>query len=105
MLGAPTPGLARMVLAELRYICNDPNVTSLVPSPDDWRFGVDLDAAEVALSYLSPLLEAVYRAGSHMMIRVDAERTNDANPARFTVVISGNLLEDRAIRYDDADLG
>jgi hypothetical protein len=79
-------------------------VASLAPNPDDWRQEVDLDEVEVALTYVASLLDAVHRAGSHMMIRVDADRATGVNPSRFTVVISGNLREERAIRYDDADL-
>ena len=73
------------------------------PGPD-WRRGVDLDEDLVAFSCGAPLLEAVYRAGSQMFIRVDPERTAGANPAKFTVVISGREPDDHAIRYDDADL-
>jgi hypothetical protein len=79
-------------------------MADLIPGPDDWRRGVDLDEVEVALCLIGPLLEAVYRAGSHMLIRIDADRQTGVNPAKFTVVISGNMIEDRAIRYDDADL-
>jgi hypothetical protein len=50
------------------------------------------------------LFDAVYAAGSSMLIRVDAQRTNSANRAWFTVAISGNLADDRAIRYGGADL-
>jgi hypothetical protein len=75
-----------------------------VPDPGDWRQEVDLDEVEVALHLVAPLFDAVHRAGSHMMIRIDADRRIGVNPARFTVVIYGNLAEDRAIRYDDADL-
>jgi len=35
------------------------------------------------------LFDAVYDAGASILIRVDADRTGGANPARFTVAISG----------------
>jgi hypothetical protein len=60
-----------------------------VPS---WRQDVDLPDVEAALAFLEPLLDAVYVAGSSMLLRVDAERRCGANPARFTVAISGNLV-------------
>ena len=69
-----------------------------------WRHGVDLDDVEVALGYLGSLFDAVYAAGASMLVRVDAERTVGANPARFTVAISGQLPDDHPIRHDDADL-
>jgi hypothetical protein len=65
-----------------------------------WRRRVEL--SNFALESLASLFEAVYTAGWSMLVRVDAERTAGANPARFTVAISGN--DDRAIRYDDSDL-
>ena len=79
-------------------------MADLRPGPSDWRRGIDLDEVAVALDHVGLLLEAVYRTGSHMLIRVDAERTAGANPAKFTVVISGSLPDDRAIRQDDPDL-
>jgi hypothetical protein len=70
----------------------------------EWRRGVDLGDVEVALGYVGSLLEAVYRAGSSMMVRVDAERTAGANPSKFTVVISDAEGSYPAIRFDGPDL-
>jgi hypothetical protein len=75
-------------------------------SSDDrqWRVGVDLGDVEVALGYVGSLLEAVYRTGSSMMVRVDAERTMGANPSKFTVVISDAESTYPVIRSDGPDL-
>ena len=72
------------------------------PTPA-WRTGVDLDGVQLALEELDPLLRAVAATGASLLIRVDGERTEGANPKIFTVVVSGT--EAGPIRFDDADLG
>jgi hypothetical protein len=50
--------------------------------------GTDLDDVEAALVDVGALFDAIYDAGTSMLIRVDADRTGGANPVRFTVAIS-----------------
>jgi hypothetical protein len=69
-----------------------------------WGESVDPAGIELALMELRPLLDAVAAAGSSMLIKIDGERSEGVNPRAFTVVISGGVVSDRPIRFDDSDL-
>jgi hypothetical protein len=78
-------------------------LTTLSVKRPEWRRAVDMDGVEAALTEMRPLLDAVAATGSSMLIKVDGERVEGANPARFTVVISGGAAGD-LVRFNDSDL-
>jgi len=69
-----------------------------------WRRGVDLDAVELTLLELEPLLRAVAAKSWHMLIRVDGERPGGVNPKIFTVAVSAGPSYEGPSRFDDSDL-
>jgi hypothetical protein len=73
------------------------------PGPT-WRQEVDVEGVKLALMELRSLLQAVAATGSSMLIKMDGERRESANPPIFTVVISGIADDADPIRFDDSDL-